>query len=366
MTIDSATPLHTSTAPANSPDTDTVWYTRCPVPTASGLANSLGWLGEPASAAGLEFSILQDAGAELGPRHFDHRLSGLIREGGNVPAIVARASGSPTRLIGLTWIDESQSILVGPDSDIDDAAGLRGRRIGIPAWAVDQARSFPRAMSLHGFASALALAGLAFGDVIVVETAGNWEPRVRTEEAARLRSVPSGFPELLNGDVDAIYVKGARAAEAAVEHGLRVLVDLDSTESRRSRVNNGTPRPITVHESLLRDHPEVVVGFLAASLRAADWAAGNLNTVREVLARETFSGPDGVAAAYGDDFHTSLHPSLSEERLDLLGIQKRFLYTYGFLPADFDIESWVDFEPLRRARAEVGAATPISDIVGEA
>lgn len=336
--------------------TETLWYTRCPVPTASGLAHSLGWLGDTAAQSGLQFGVLQDAGPELAAHHFLHDLSGLVREGGNVPAIAARAQGSPTRLIGLTWIDEAQAILVGPESEIATPAELAGLRIGIPAWAQDQARSFPRAMALHGFASALRLGGLTLADVTVVEVGVERNPQVRTETQSVRRTTTWGVAELLRGAVDAIYVKGARAQEIAREHGLRVAVDLDATESKRLRVNNGTPRPITVHEDLLQARPEVVIGFLAQSLRAADWAAGNLDGVREVLQRETLSGPEGVVAAYGADFHKDLHPSLSDERVELIGVQKQFLYTHGFLAADFDLESWVAREPLVRARELVESA----------
>lgn len=336
--------------------TETLWYTRCPVPTASGLAHSLGWLGDTAAQSGLQFGVLQDAGPELAAHHFLHDLSGLVREGGNVPAIAARAQGSPTRLIGLTWIDEAQAILVGPESEIATPAELAGLRIGIPAWAQDQARSFPRAMALHGFASALRLGGLTLADVTVVEVGVERNPQVRTETQSARRTTTWGVAELLRGAVDAIYVKGARAQEIAREHGLRVAVDLDATESKRLRVNNGTPRPITVHEDLLQARPEVVIGFLAQSLRAADWAAGNLDGVREVLQRETLSGPEGVAAAYGADFNKDLHPSLSDERVELIGVQKQFLYTHGFLAADFDLESWVAREPLVRARELVESA----------
>lgn len=335
--------------------TETLWYTRCPVPTASGLAHSLGWLGDTAAASGLEFGVLQHAGPELAGHHFLHDLSGLVREGGNVPAIAARAQGSPTRLIGLTWIDEAQAILVGPDSDVAGPAQLAGLRLGVPAWAQDQARSFPRAMALHGFSSALRLAGLTLADATVTEVTVERNPQVRTAVRGGGRDVTWGVEELLRGEVDAIYVKGARAQEVAREHGLRVAVDLDATESKRLRVNNGTPRPITVHADLLESRPEVVIGFLAQSLRAADWAAENLDGVREVLQRETLSGPLGVVAAYGEDFHRGLHPSLSDERLELIGIQKQFLYTHGFLAADFDLDSWVAHEPLERARELVAS-----------
>ncbi|BCN68159.1 monooxygenase [Prescottella equi] len=327
---------------------DTLWYTRCPVPTASGLANSLGWLSETADDAGLRFGILQDADAELAGRHFDHGLPSLIREGGNVPALAARAEGAPTRLVGLTWIDESQAILVGPAASLDSPAELAGLRIGIPAWADDRARSFPRAMALHGFASALRLGGLTFADVITVEVPTEPNPQVRT--GSRSRTTTWGVEALLQGDVDAIYVKGARAQEVAREHGLQVAVDLDATASKRLRVNNGTPRPITVHADLLESRPELVTAFLAQTLRAADWAAGNLDEVRDVLARETNSGAAGVEAAYGDTFHRDLHPTLDADRLELLDVQKQFLYTHGFLATDFDLASWAAPEPLAQAR----------------
>ncbi|GAB2512457.1 ABC transporter substrate-binding protein [Nocardia heshunensis] len=335
--------------------TDTLWYTRCPVPTASGLAHSLGWLGDDAERHGLHFGVLQDAEPELAVRHFDHDLPGLIREGGNVPALAARANGSPTRLIGLTWIDEAQAIVVGPNSQVSTPAELAGQRIGIPAWARDQARSFPRAMALHGFANALRLGGLTLADVRVVELAVEPNPQVRTAIAQRDRNLTWGVEHLLEGTVDAIYVKGARAQEVAADHGLRVAVDLDATPAKRLRVNNGTPRPLTVHQHLLDTRPDLVTGFLAQTLRAADWATTHHDEAAAVLQRETLSGPEGVTAAYGPDFHLGLHPSLSEERLDLLAVQKQFLYTHGFLPTDFDLESWVAPEPLAQARALVAA-----------
>ncbi|HEY0713786.1 MAG TPA: ABC transporter substrate-binding protein, partial [Polyangia bacterium] len=41
---------------------DTIWYTRCPVPTATGLAYKLGWLAQEFAAEGIAVRTLQDAG----------------------------------------------------------------------------------------------------------------------------------------------------------------------------------------------------------------------------------------------------------------------------------------------------------------
>lgn len=138
--------------------------------------------------------------------------------------------------------------------------------------------------------------------------------------------------------------------------GAVVAVDLDALPDRRHRVNNGTPRPITVHESLLRARPDLVVRFLRRTLQAADWAAAHPAQVRAILARETRSGADGVRTAYAEGFHTALHPSLAPDRLELLGQQERFLREHGYLAEQVSVEEWVAPEPLAEARALDAAA----------
>lgn len=349
ITADTATDTATAGASPAAGDLHQIWYTRCPVPTASGLALNLGWLAGAFADDGIDVGVLQDGPPELRRHHFDHQLLGLFREGGNVPAFAARSEGADTRLIGLTWIDEAQSIIVRADSAIAGPEGLRGARVALPEWAESRAASFPRAMALHGIKGALTLGGLTFDDVRFVEVAGNRRPDLGPL-AERVRIPTPGFDALVEGRVDAVYVKGARAAEEASERGLRVAVDLDAYPDRRTRVNNGTPRPITVHADLLEQRPEVVVRFLVESLRAADWAADHLDEVRRVLARETGSGSKGVELAYRDGFHRGLHPTLDDDRLELFELQQHFLHSHGFLAAGFDLESWVAREPLQLAR----------------
>ena len=108
---------------------DTIWFTRCPVPTATGLAYKLGWLDAEFKPDGIHIKTLQEVGGDLARHHYDHQLATLVREGGNLLAIPAKAQGAPTRLVGLTWIDEAQAILVRPDSPIRSPLQLKGKRL---------------------------------------------------------------------------------------------------------------------------------------------------------------------------------------------------------------------------------------------
>lgn len=329
-----------------------IWFTRCPVPTATGLAYKLGWLGEEFAKNDIQVSTLQE-NRQLGRHHYDHELPTLIREGGNLLALAARAQGAPTRLIGLTWIDEGQAIIVRPDSGISEPAHLKGKRVALPAFVQKEiashvrGSSIGRGMSLQGYKGALAISGLTLDDVTLVEISARQE---NPDSQDRSGNLWAGLDELLKGTVDAVYVKGAAAAEDARRRGLKVGIDLDRFPDLSTRVNNGTPRPITVHESFLENHYDLVVRFLAQTLRAADWAADNLNGVYDILKGETRAGDEGVALAYRDGFHKSLHPDLSPERVDLFRIQKNFMLVHGLLDADFDLDAWIDPRPLAAAR----------------
>ncbi|WP_043309948.1 ABC transporter substrate-binding protein [Pseudomonas sp. ML96] len=336
----------------SKPSLDKLWFTRCPVPTATGLAYRLGWLQQAFADDGIAVETLQD-NPGLGQHHYDHQLPELIREGGNILAFAARAQGAPTRLIGLTWIDEWQVILVRPESGIRSAADLAGKRLALPQWIEHplpshaRGSSIARGMSLQGYRGVLASAGLGLHDVTLVEVPSGHGKRGQNGP----RQLWAGIEQLAAGRVDAVYVKGAAAVDAARAAGVVVGIDLDALPSAHLRTNNGTPRPITVHKNLIDQHFDLLVRFLAETLRAADWAADNPDAVHAVLEGETAGSAAGVAAAYRNDFHRSLHPDLSAERLALFAEQKQALWLYGFLERDFDLHDWVDHRPLEAALA---------------
>ncbi|HUD29635.1 MAG TPA: ABC transporter substrate-binding protein [Novosphingobium sp.] len=359
-----ATQIAPETAPNASTAPNEIWFTRCPVPTATGLAYKLGWLDEEFAADGVPVRTLQESTPENALHHYDHRLPTLIREGGNILAFAARAQGEPTKLVGLTWIEEAQAILVRPGSGITEPAHLKGKRLALPGWTDHdipshlRGTSIGRGMSLLGYKGALHAGGLTFDDVEIVEVDGtirniggagrDSQPDAQANSRGTLNRLWA-IEALAAGEVDAVYVKGASALDGAREAGVVVGIDLDALPDKASRVNNGTPRPITVHQSLIDNHFDYLVRFLTATLRAADWAAQNVAKVHEVLQFETRGSVEAVTQAYGADFHKTLHPTLDAERLELFDRQKKALGLFGFLERDFALADWVDPRPLAAA-----------------
>src|SRR5580698_8336371 len=150
---------------------DTLWNTRCPVPTGLGIALQKGWLEDSFRAQNTVVKSLRESNDKaVRESHFDHTLQNSVRHGGNIPAVWARSAGRETRVLGLSWADEIQLILTLPDSGIKTARDLKGRRFGLPKWENVQI-DFTRAQALRGLENALKLEGVEVADVELVDFA---------------------------------------------------------------------------------------------------------------------------------------------------------------------------------------------------
>lgn len=313
------------------------WYERSPVPTPLGVAVHLGWLSGEPSMDGVAIKSLRtraDDGDAAARR--DYMLTHTFRQGSSVPALWARARGADTRVIGLSWTDESQQILVRPDSGIDSLRALRGCRIAIPRCREDEIDMF-RASALRGFLSALELEGLGAADVELVSV--ERDPR---------RLYLAEAHALLGGKVDAIYVRGAPGLEMAQTVNARVLIDIGFHPDPHVRNNNGTPRPLTVNASVLREFPDIVTGFLQLVADAGCWAASHPDETIAYIADETATTPALVRAAYGPRLHQNLRVDLSPTSVAALDDFKDFLLRWNFLPADFNTADWIAPGPLQQ------------------
>ncbi len=334
---------------------EALWYTRCSIPTPLGLGAQLGWYQEEFAADGITIKSLQESNdpAEQAS-HFEHSLPHSFRLGGSVPAIWAKAKGRETRVIGISWIDEYQTIIALPESGIRTAADLRGRKLGLPtssrrADSVDVAR----ATSLRGLLLALQLAGLDYNDAEWVDVASrrDAEQTVLAPDTKVRRRRAHSYTDtalaLARGEVDAIYVKDVRGAETTHLLGAHVVVDLGFHPDLHAHINNSTPRPLTVNEQTLREHPDLVRRFLARIRDVDVWARQNPAEAVRQIAQETNWTESWVRFAYGDKVHQSLAVDLSERSIAGLTEFKDFLLQWGFIEKDFSIHDWIDPAPLK-------------------
>lgn len=340
----------------------TLWYTRCPVPTAFSIALQTGRIDEELAGDGLQIASL---GASADPRvrqtHFTQEQPQLFRHGGNVPALVARSRGADVRLIGLSWTDFYEPVLVLPDSPIASVADLQGRRIAVPRRLNDPV-DWWRPTALHGYERALATAGLTLDDVELVDVpvsrtfveilSGEGDARASLHGAfSLLAHHREEAVALITGRVDAIWSHASLGAYLQGITGARTLIDVGALPDRRQRVNNGIPLTFTVTGDLLERRPDVVARVLARSIEAADWARTNVAAARRIVAAEVGLPDELVGLAYTEDLADQLDVDLRPERLEGLEAQAAWLHRAGFLDAPVDVGSFVDPRPLEAARA---------------
>jgi ABC-type nitrate/sulfonate/bicarbonate transport system substrate-binding protein len=363
----------------------TLWYTRCPVPTAFGIALRLGHLQDELAAAGIEIkSLVHVPDRKTRESHFTHTLENSFRHGGNTPSIFARANGADTRLIGLSWTEAPHVILTRPESGFRTVADLRGRRLAVRRH-VNAVVDFGRALTLRAYEQALGSAGLTLSDVQLVEFPVEYEnlngSRISNEDRdARsqgrdLAAIRANLPQrarshadvfaLVRGEVDAIFLETGASARVANLLGLQALIDTRTLPLRAQRANNAVPQAFTVSGALVQSHPDLVARVLVHSIEAAAWAKANHAEALRFLAAESGNSEAVIEQAYGSEVTQTLAIDLAEGNLEAIAANQRFLLAHGFISQAVDLEAWVDRAPLELARklvaerASAQAASPV-------
>jgi sulfonate transport system substrate-binding protein len=347
-----------------------LWYSRCGAATASAIAIRRGWLqAEFARGGTLLQSLRESEDDAIRDAHYHHQVSGLFREGGNIPPIWARSNGAETAVVGITWLDEYQGIFTRADSAVRDIGQLAGKRLALPLNR--NLIDFQRGAALHGFVTALRLAGAKAEDAQFVDVLPTSRADGAAQRPADGETAPRGgrgertaeIDALLEGRVDAIFVRFARGARLARDPRFHQVINLNEQPDPLTRVNNGTPRPVTVDRLFLERHPELVVRYLAVLLRTAAWAEGHPAEVLELLASEGGGAKvDEVLDSHGPNVHRSFQPKLTSGYIQGLDVQKNFLRDFKFLGADFDTQAWVVHEPLAEAERLVRAEPEIVEL----
>lgn len=354
----------TLTAPVSSSSASRAlteaYYTICPVFTASNIAVELGWLEEEFRRVHARPVYLRSLPGNAGwLPHYTHSLHPLFRDGGAIPTIQVRADLEDTTLIALTGNQSGGQILTRAGAGIHRVADLRGRRIGLFRSLNQGKIDFHRATAERGILLALALAGLKRSDVEIVDLddaddPAFLQPASRPAELwAQLRDERIGFNgagvevrALREARVDAIYANHGRSHTLVRTGEFTVIEDLARYPDWTLQVANG-PSTNAVSTSFAREHPEVVVAFLRASIRAGRWINANREAAAELFKRVTFSTCSRqIFKAIRDiDFV----PNLSAQNQAAITLQKDFLRDHGYQKNDFAVKDWADSSHLEEA-----------------
>jgi ABC-type nitrate/sulfonate/bicarbonate transport system substrate-binding protein len=351
-------------APDTPPDLlgNEVFFSICPRPIAAHIALEQGWLGEELARVGARAAYLRSIPdpEELWP-HVSHRGDTIIRDGGCVPPIWARADVTSTRLVGITYaIGSGGHLLVRADADIWRVADLTGKRVGLPKGRNTRKIDFLRTTPERGIKLALLVEGLSHQDVDFVDIihddraveAPSPSPSTRVEAlAGYLTGFSAVEKALLDGKVDAIYADARKSAILQETGRFKVIEDLGRHPDWTLGVNN-TPLVTTVSERLASEHPEIVVAWLRATIRAGRWINNHRRKAAEIFNRAAtrYANVEALEQAItGIDFI----PALAPRSIIAVGIQKRFLLDHGYIRNDFNIDDWVDGQFLVEAHASL-------------
>jgi ABC-type nitrate/sulfonate/bicarbonate transport system substrate-binding protein len=166
---------------------------------------------------------------------------------------------------------------------------------------------------------------------------------------------------LARGDVDVIFHKGSRGLELADAIDAYIIYDVGAHADPTVRVNNGSPRTLTVDAGLIERDFLLVVRLVKQVLRAGRWAEENRTAAIAYVAKETRSSESAVVRAYGKDVNRHLRTDLEEPSITALADFTRFLAEWKFIPRDFNVRAWIDPRPLQQALRELTAADVPTD-----
>jgi ABC-type nitrate/sulfonate/bicarbonate transport system substrate-binding protein len=343
----------------------TLWYTRCPAPTAASVAIRQGWLEEEFAPDGIAVRSISEAADEATRlAHYSHDHPALFRFGGYVPPLQAMARGVNLRIIGLNWHDRVAGFYTLPEHPLmrawaEGARALRGARIALPIRRRDRT-DWWRATVLAGIEHLLAISGLGRDEITVVpieiDRAYYDDATAGPEARASLWGSRSQFAvqreevaALYRGEVDVIYSDAALAAILSATTGAVPVVRLRGHEDD-SEAGFGHPIILTVSARLLADRPDLVDRWMARLMDAQGWVRAHQSETRRIFANDTGLPEALLDQGYSSRLLDQVDVSLSPARIALVHHKYEHMLAHGFLDRPFDLDAMIDPGPLTRCQ----------------
>jgi len=344
-----------------------VYYTNCPLVSASNIDQELGWVAEEYGKLGVEFAYFRSRKETDWYAHFIHNQENLIRFGGLFPPIHVHADLRRTRLLGLTHVPhEGGCMMVRAKDNLFRMSDLKGKKIGITKSLNTLKNDWWRIQEHQGILTMLKMNGMTEKDIKLIEFpyADDWfdDPEMLVElrnpsfwQLKRDHKRDLAFrpleTALLEGKIDAMYTQSKvfqHIQEATGE--LKAIEDLGRYPDWTLQVAN-IPATLTCTDVMAEQHPELVVAFMKGMIRVGRWANEHKRAASAILNKQTYYLDEDDT--YEGIKHVDMVPNLSAQNLERVNIGKAFMLKHGYIKNDFDVEKWAAPEFFEQAATEL-------------
>jgi ABC-type nitrate/sulfonate/bicarbonate transport system substrate-binding protein len=354
-----------STVPLNWNE---VYYTNCPLVSASNVDQELGWTKGEYKKIGIDYLYLRARAENDWYPHYVHNLDNLIRFGGLFPPIHVQADIRRTRLLGLTHAPrEGGVMMVRSRDDIYRMADLKGKKIGLSRSQNTIKTDWWGIQEEQGIELMLRMNGMTRKDVQIVEFPYPDDWYDKPEMMGPLMENPSELwlrrdhkhdlafrpleTALEKGTIDAMYMQSGplqQLSEATVK--FKSIEDLSKYPDWTLQVAN-IPAAITCSDVMAEKHPELAVTFMKGMIKVGRWANEHKRAAAAILDKQTFYLD--VEHTYRGIENIDMVPNLSPQNLVSVEIGKDFMLSHGYIKNDFDVKKWAAPEFLEKAAKEL-------------
>jgi ABC-type nitrate/sulfonate/bicarbonate transport system substrate-binding protein len=345
-----------------------VYYTNCPLVSASNVDEGLGLTKKEFKKIGVKYLYLRSTPENDWYPHYIHNLDNCIRFGGLFPPIEVHADIRRTRLLGVTQMPaEGGVMMVRAKDDIFRMCDLKGKKIGLSKSMNQIKNDWWRIQEHQGIELMLKMNGMTMDDIELVEfpyaddwyndpammgppmdlSIDLWLKRDHKNDLA-FRPLESA---LAKGIIDAMYLQSRPLQQVCEMTGkFAAIEDLSRYPDWRLQVAN-IPAAITCSDVMAEKHPELAVAFMKGMINAGRWANQNKYAAAEILDQQTFY--QDIEHTYQGIRDVDLVPNLSRKNLAAVEIGKNFMLSHGYIKNDFDVQKWAAPEFLEAAAKEL-------------
>lgn len=284
-----------------------------------GIAIEQKYFEEEFDKIGVKFEAIPfvKAGPAINAAIASGEIEGALRMG-DVPSIVAKASGAETTLVDIQPFDYDTHLVVRKDLKLDSVADLKGKTIAV------QTSSFMQRILYQ----ILDANGLSPDDVELVNMS-------ETDAATSIAA----------GTIDATPVTELKAAKLVLNGSVYTLFETSKNPEMAGMLAT------IINTSFAKEHPEVIEAYFKALLKAQDYAVEHPEDLRELCVESGIEEAvvDWAYPSVEDFGHTT---GTLDETYEYFKKVINFLVDNKIASSKVDLDEWFDDSYYKKALEE--------------